>query len=170
MKKIMILLVTLVLFASCTQIENFMEVESAYDSMRDPEMQFSSFEECGRWIANNIRYDDSGEYEWQSPYQTMERKSGICVDFVSTLLWYAIEHFGANPNTSYLLGVKMYNGKYHALCVVNGTVYEAQTFKEVSPDYYDEFVATMSLDEVLDEIYFEYDNRGVKHNYAYRFD
>jgi hypothetical protein len=167
MKKFIFVIFVSLTMVSCDQLSNFMEVESAYDSMRDPKMQFSSFEECGKWIANNIRYDNSGEYEWQSPYQTIERRSGMCVDFVSTLLWYAIEHFGANPNNSYLLGVRMRNGNLHALCVVNGIIYEAQTFKVVTTDYYEEFIDTLSLEEVLNEIYYEYGNRNVQVVYEY---
>jgi hypothetical protein len=154
MKKIFVLVGLIALFSSCI-------LPMGEDMMKDPTMKFMSLDACGNWIANNICYDASGTYEWQSPYQTMERRSGICVDFCSLLLWYAVEEFGADKMYTYMLKVTTKKGTLHAICVINGMMIEPQTYEMVSPDMYAEIVEKVSYEELFNTIFYQYHNRSV---------
>lgn len=155
MKKFLVLISIAILLSSCM-------LPLGVDMMRDPEMEFASLDECGNWIADNIRYDASGEYEWQSPYQTMQRRSGMCVDFSSLLIWYAIEKFGADKNTTYIQKVVTKKGVKHAICVINGVMIEPQSYTVVRASMYKEILDRISYEEMCNIIYFNYGNRSVK--------
>ena len=126
-----------------------------YEKIRKPTMEFSSFEECGTWIASNIRYKYPDPYRWQAPQETIEKRTGMCVDYSILLLYYAVVEFGADPETSYLFGIETGEDD-HMMCVINGELYEPQYFWNWGDPSYWTPIKTMSLTEALNTCYYDY--------------
>lgn len=148
-----------VLCTSCRLYDRINGI-SIYDHIREPELEFSSFSECGNWIADNIYYQLNDPYIWQAPQVTIEKRTGMCVDFSILLLWYAVKCFEADPDNSYLFGVEHPDGGKHMMCVINGVLYEPQDFSTMTIQYYTP-LETYSLEEALEICYYDYGSRHV---------
>lgn len=154
MKRFLVILTVLTLFSSCI-------LPTGVEMMRDPDMRFSSLQECQQWIADNIDYDNSGSYEWQSPYQTMEKRSGMCVDYCSLLLWYAVEEFEVSKSSAYIQKVVTKRGIPHAICVINGVWIEPQNNTVVFPRNFLTVLERVSYEDIYYNIYYLYGNRSI---------
>lgn len=148
--------------SGCSQIMDLSQ-DDIYDYIRTPSMEFESLNEAKEWIADNIEYASPDPYEWQSPYQTMSTRKGMCVDYATLLLWYAVKNFNANYKNSYILGVEENDGGGHALCVINGIVYEPE-INIIRTEPYRRIVGKWNLDDALEVIYYEYNNRNMVMN------
>ena len=149
-----IILVSMVFFLTSCGL--FYMDEDIYNKIRKPTMEFETFEECGTWIANNIDYSTPVPYKWKSPYETMESKKGMCVDYSILLLYYAVVEFGADPDNSYLYGVER-GVVDHMMCVIDGDLYEPQFFWNLGDLWkYEEPIKKMSLTEALNTCYYDY--------------
>ena len=163
MNKLFWVLVAVVGLSGCEQAFDNMQGRDVYDHIREPPMEFPSLNFAGSWIVHNVTYCTPDPYEWKSPYQTMETKSGACTDFAGLLLWYAVERFGADEDNSYILGIREYNGTQHALCVINGIMYEPQTYTIRKLGYASE-VGRWDLKKYLEIVYYQYGNRSTDNN------
>lgn len=161
MKQFIGVFLAVMTLCGCEQVLDTIKGKDVYDHIKEPPMTFASLNEAGRWIADNVNYYVSDPYEWHSPYQTMTTLQGHCVDYSILLLWYAVQDFGANYYNSYVLGVQEYSGSSHALCVINGVIYEPQTFK-VRTRGYAAVIGKWNLDEALEKVYYRYVNRTVE--------
>lgn len=149
MKQILGMILIMVSLVAC-------ELEPELD-MRETSNHFSTLTEAGCWIRNNVQYYDSVPYNRQSPYQTEKTKRGHCADMVTLLLWYARD---LGYDVEYM-SVMLADGGNHALAVINGKVYDAETFS-VFPRYmYVSVNYTKELDKVLEVIQDTYGNRNI---------
>lgn len=163
MKKIFSIICVVLSLSGCEQAFDFVQGKDVYDHIRVPPMEFESLYAAGTWIAHNVDYYMSDPYEWHSPYQTVVSKKGMCVDYSTTLLWYAVMRFNADYSNSYVLGIEEYSGSRHALCVINGEVIEPQTYN-IRTKPYKSVTGKWNLDEALEIVYYNYRNRSAEMN------
>lgn len=154
MKRILGLIFIVLSLTSCAQLLQPPEPEL---NMRDTVNHFSTLEEAGNWISDNIEYHKPVPYNKQSPYQTETNRYGNCADMVTLLIWYARD---LGYNVRYM-SVTMFDGQLHALAIINGVIYNAETFTVWTSADYLKVNGVWTLDEVLLEIQEVYGNRCI---------
>jgi len=151
-----LVLILLILVTACTVATLPPASSKDFKSLIEPpEMTFATFADARKWIAVNITYKMPDPYVWQTPKTTMELKTGMCVDRSLALLWYA-DLFGY---TTLLRVVKLDNGLYHAICVINGIEIDAQIYSTSKPEYAS-WCYDLTLDECLERCYYKYHARN----------
>lgn len=135
MKRLMILILVVLILASC---DPFGGMAPVYDFPDIPYLGFTSVESVLQWAAFNIRYvPDTIHYPdneyWQSPIQTYIWRSGDCEDFAILSLYLIKTHLGIEGQ---MISGSV-SGTGHAWISINGAWWEPQIFQMVlNPENY----------------------------------
>ena len=109
----------------------------------------SNLKEVRTYIKEHFVYKSETVDRWSAPTELMRNGYGDCEDFAIFLMYYA--HRLGYPVM--MIIVEQPDGGLHALCTINGKLFEPQT---VSPRTLgnDRSIKQMTLNECFDKCYF----------------
>lgn len=124
----------LIILSSCEMV-----VDYQYHSG----LQFQSNEDVMAFVYNYIESVPEKEGDdWQTPEETMQKRSGDCEDFAILMLALSGESFGIYGD---LVGIKLYSG-YHGVAKIAGVYYDP-SFNTIREEV--EIVGTCSYEEAI---------------------
>ncbi|MDC7221552.1 MAG: hypothetical protein PQJ59_16580 [Spirochaetales bacterium] len=132
-----LVLLVLVIFVGCEMYDHD-TMQDDYNSdiysgkaLYNPGLEFSSLEEIGEWIGDNISYCTVSGYV-QNPQETIESGKGDCKACAVLFMNLAYFSFGVEPDLICVDTNDVYKSVVdggctdHAMVLVNGDMYEPQ--------------------------------------------
>lgn len=144
MKKAMLVGLFLAILMSCSMPMDY----ANFDNLLKDVPYFSTMEEAWSWVDYNIHYKYDpivGLWDaWQTPEETLEKRTGDCEDF-SILLMYFIYALGEDSS----LILCTYDGNPHVIIKYKGQYLEPQVYGK----YYTENDSAIKIVGVLASSY-----------------
>ena len=109
----------------------------------------SNLKEVRTYIREHFVYKLEDSDHWSAPTELMRNGYGDCEDFAIFLMYYA-SRLGY-PVT--MIIVETTEGTYHALCTINGKLFEPQSVEPRTLGK-DKPIKQLTLEECLDQCYF----------------
>jgi hypothetical protein len=111
--------------------------------------EFNSPETLSKWLHRSIRYDKEapgGDY-WQTPYETLDKRSGDCEDY-ALLAQALLSEIGISSRIISVAFMEGAEKKAHAICLFN----EYGRYEFFSGAYLRKFSAS-SIEQLMDQAY-----------------
>lgn len=149
MKWYMIILVALFL-GSCAMYPSGKELIEQGKLVQEDMPVVNTVDEAYRWVYYNVTYieEEAGKDYWQSPIETLVKRTGDCEDFCILFMWL-IATYQSDSSSNMLIYKVVELNTGHAVAEYKGIVYD---FNHIIEKYTCNFMYSMDYAFVMSKV------------------